>query len=116
MKIEHTYPQLARRHVSAEERDPGPALLVRPSRRNRQLPLYLDPIWSPPPPGDFGQIARVAAHRLQSPVQDRGQGRRGMRRAEERICEPAVLLVRPRVVVARMVGWTRGRVMRLRVR
>src|SRR6266702_6377535 len=100
----HTHPQLARRHVATEERQPRTALLPLPARGRRQLPLYLDAVWPYASPGDFGRIARVAAHRLQPRIQDRGEGRRGMWRAEERVRDPAVRLIRPRVVVARVVG------------
>jgi hypothetical protein len=77
------YPQIARRYIAAEERQARAALLLRPPRRRRYLPPDLDAIRPRATTRDFGRIPRVAARAGQALVQERGRGRRGVRRAEE---------------------------------
>ena len=99
-EIGPTYSKLARRNI-AEERQPRSTFLLPPASGRQQLPLNLDAVWPRAPTGDFGLIVRVAGRRLLSCVQDR---RERWRSAEERVPEPPVCLIRPRVVVPCVVG------------
>jgi hypothetical protein len=68
------------------------------------IPLDLDAVRLRALTRDFRLIERIAARRLQPRVHDRGEWRWDTRRTEEGLFEPAVRLIRPWMVVPRVVG------------
>ncbi|KAH9959808.1 hypothetical protein BC827DRAFT_1156104 [Russula dissimulans] len=71
------YPQFARRHIIAEERQAHGALLLRSPRGQRDLPPDLAAVCLFAATRDFRRITRVTARFLQALVQEGGERERG---------------------------------------
>jgi len=100
--VSSQYTRLARRRIAAEEQQPRSALLLFPMHWCRHIPLNLNAVWPRAPTGDFGLIVHHAAARRLQPHVLHGHGER--RRSEEHVREPAVCLIRPQMVVPRVVA------------
>jgi len=104
MNKTYTYPQLARRHITAEERQARAALLLRPARGRRDLPPDLTTVWPSAATGDFRCVPRVAPRSAQAVVQEGRERGHGARRAKEGEGDPAVVFVGPLLIAARFAG------------